>query len=176
MRTLIAKVYCATLAFASLTTAAADLPSMPLFKAICAQEKATGFNWKAGAWTQANFAPDRKLFVQKIDFAANQKRPPLERFMLCRPEESMDLLWTTATQACYVIKQLGQQHLQTDGEMCVESFNGKTLKSIACRKLTFLPNGAFIELPWHMEVDPKPKDDYKDSLILSLGTCTTLPE
>ena len=176
MKTQVITLFCALLVFACLTAAAAEIPSVPLFKSICAREKATGFNWKAGSWVQTNFLPDRKLLVQKIDFAANQKKPVMERFIICRPEESVDFLLSTATQACYLIKQFGQQHLPTDGEMCVESFEGKTLKSIACRKLTFLPNGPFIELPWHMEVDPKPRDDYKDSLVLSVGTCTTLVE
>lgn len=155
---------------------AAELPTVPLFKAICAREKATGFNWKAGAWTQSNFVPDRKLLVQKIDFAANLNKPPMERLLLCSPPESTDLLFSTVTQACYVIRQFGKQQLPSDGEMCVESFEGKKLKSITCRRLTFLPDGPFIELPWHMEVDPAPKDDYKDSLVLSVGTCATLSE
>jgi hypothetical protein len=155
---------------------AEPLPSVPHFKSVCVQEKATGFSWTAGAWKQANFVPDRKLLIQKIDFAANAVRPITERQMLCRAPESTDLALSIVTQACYIVKEFGSPTLPTDGEMCYESFQGRVLKSVTCRRITFLPNGPYIELPWHMEIDPKPKDNYKDSLMLSVGTCTTLAD
>jgi hypothetical protein len=116
------------------------------------------------------------LLVQKIDVNANSMKPFAERFMLCKPDVSHEFFMGSITEACYLVKEFGRETLPTHGEMCYETFQNKTLESISCKKITFLPNGSFIELPWHADIDSKPKNDYKDSLILSIGSCTTLSE
>lgn len=152
------------------------IPELPLFKAVCIRDKATGFNWRSGDWIQTNFAPGKQIFIQKIDIVKNSTKPFNERAIFCKEEEGFQSGEFAGSKGCYVIKEAGRETLPIDGKMCTEFFKNRQLQSISCEKITFHPDGNFIELPWHSDIDQRPKDDYKDSLILSVGKCSKFIE
>lgn len=145
-------------------------------KAICVEEKATGFNWRDGAWVQANFKPGKKILVQRLDLQAYESKPPKERPMLCKEEPSQRFGTITWSTGCYLIKDMGSPTYMFNAEMCTEMFEGKVLATIQCKRFTFHPDGAFIAFPWHVDIDTKPKDGSKDSLVLAVGTCSRLAD
>lgn len=161
------------LATSCLSAGSAELP----FKALCVSEKSTGFNWKSGQWVQANFRPDRKLLVQKLDLPKYMDRPMQERPISCTAEamQASDLFGFS--KGCYLIKDMGSPtNMFFDSEVCTEIVDSDKLRMVQCKKLTFHPDGGYIELPWHSDISLKPKEDYKDSLILSVGTCSRLSD
>ncbi|MBQ0945136.1 hypothetical protein KAK07_17495 [Ideonella sp. 4Y16] len=147
------------------------------FKALCVAEKSTGFNWKSGQWVQANFKAERKLIVQKLDLDKYRTKPAHERPLACSDDAMNSYDSKVLSKGCYLIKEMGSPtFIMFDSEVCIEAQVGDRLQSVQCKKLTFNPDGAFIEYPWHSDISPKPKDDYKDSLIVSVGTCSRLSD
>lgn len=169
MKILTLTILCALHGFAY----AEDITS---FKAICIREKASGFSWKDGEWTQANFKPGNQILVQKLDFQTFASKPIQERPILCQSEPTQEYGNTKISKGCYLIKEVGAPAYIFSAEMCAEIMEGNAIKSIQCRRLSFHPDGPFIEFPWHADIDPKPKDNYKDSLVLHVGKCSRLAE
>lgn len=150
--------------------------SVGSLKTICVREKATGFNWRDGAWVQANFKPGQQILVQRLDLQVYASKPLKERPMLCNDEPSQQFGTITWSKGCYLIKDMGSPTYMFNAEMCTEMFEDKVLATIQCKRFTFHPDGAFIEFPWHVDIDPKPKGGSKDSLVLAVGTCSRLAE
>lgn len=160
---------------ALLAATAVARPLAP-FRSLCIPEKATGFNWESAGWVNANFKPQRKLLIQKVDVKANASKPVGERYLLCEEPTTVPITGGSITKACYAIREHGRPPAGLDGEMCYESFVEGQVKSIDCRRVTFLPDGPYIELPWHMNIERRPADNYKDSLVLAVGTCSVVSE
>jgi hypothetical protein len=157
----------------SLLASAADPP----LKAICTPDKSTGFNWKSGQWVQANFLTDRKLLVEKLDLTKYKNLPRIDSPISCIEAAQQSTGDPEITKACYLIRKLGTPaHVYENAQSCTEYRNRNQLLSIQCPSITFHPDGGYIELPWHADIRPKPPDNYKDSLILSVGTCTRLAQ
>lgn len=77
---------------------------------------------------------------------------------------------------CYLVKR---DHVKKyigiwAAEMCTEYFKDNKLQSIECKNVAFKPDGSFTDVHWHNQLEEKPKDDYKDSLSITVGTCTSL--
>ena len=165
----------ATLLLAVLPSATLAVPrELPVFKALCISEKEAGFNWKAGEWDYAKFKPGRQILIQKLNLAAYASTPAYETPVNCKAEPPKTFLTMTYAKGCYLIKEMGTKTFVALAETCTEVFDESTLKAIKCERLTFLPDGQFIERPMHDDINPKPKDDIKDSLALSVGKCSPL--
>jgi hypothetical protein len=155
---------------------------------LCIEERATGFNWRNKAWTQANYRPDTKFVIRKLD-----------------PETYKDIATRTATGsgvlfckdpmifptpydlpknrkfsgyigACYEIKDMGSEAHAFSRRTCSEYWDEGRITQISCNdhnpQAYFHPDGAYIRYPWHTDID---KDaDKKDSLILSVGSCSKI--
>ena len=77
---------------------------------------------------------------------------------------------------CYNIRRFGSTFYSHESELCVDFSRGrdKELEVIMCENFSFLPNGAFHASSIHSNLTPTPKDGYKDSLSVSVGTCSKL--
>jgi hypothetical protein len=74
------------------------------------------------------------------------------------------------------VKEFGQPTLPMKAEMCVEEFEKTKIKQVDCSGFIFKPDGSFMQSQTTVDLNPSPKDDYKDSLALTVGTCSTLAE
>lgn len=153
-------------------------PGIPLFKALCVAEKETGFNWTNGAWTPANFKADTKIIAEKIDPVLAAEKSKGLRPIMCDEQKEQAFGDFAATTACYYIRELGSKAIPVvaGAEKCTEYSEKKVLQSISCNRMTFTPDGNFIRFPWHMDIDPSPKNGYKDSLVLTVGKCAKIDE
>lgn len=145
-------------------TLSAQQTAPQLFKALCVSDKATGFNWNSGDWVQTNFIPGEKLLIQKI----------VESDPFCKTDVKASMF---GTKGCYRIKVLGSPPSFMDlPETCDEITQKNSLIVIHCRKISFHPDGRFIRLPSNADISNNPKNDDKDSLVLSVGKCSRLVE
>ena len=165
----------ATLLLAVLPSAILAVPrALPVFKALCISEKEVGFNWKEGEWDFAKFKPGKQILIQKLNLAAYASKPAYASPVHCKAEPPETFFTMTYAKGCYLIKDMGDQTVITLAETCSEIFEESTLKVIKCKRLTFLPDGQFIERPMHDDINPKPRNDIKDSLALAVGKCSPL--
>lgn len=157
-------------------------PTLPILKTLCIEEKATGFNWKSGDWVHATFKPSRKWLIQKIKILDNrQNEMDLQKYGNCTKETKVILSETMkGSRSCYSVREFGMASTPLfDNEMCWEYFENNTLKAIYCKNIIFKPDGNFIMNPHGPTaniIESNPKDDYKDSLVLSVGKCSKLEE
>lgn len=151
---------------------AKDFVPLAPFKSLCIEDSATGFNWTAGKWKQTNFKAGDRYVVSKLSVDEIARIAPVS----CASEKIAEPFFSMrSVAACYTIKPFGEEVAQyLDGETCQESYIDDVLVSVKCDRLTFLPNGDFIKLPWHANISRKPKNDYKDSLVLSVGLCSKI--
>lgn len=155
------------------TAAIAQTPTAPApFKSICITDKEVGYNWKAGEWVPASFKSGTKILVQKFDLASYEGKPAYLRPYACKPEPVGGFGDLVVTRGCYLVKDFGTATHMFNAEMCDELTNKGVLESVKCRKITFHPDGRFIQLPWHADISDKPEDDKKDSLVLAVGKCS----
>jgi hypothetical protein len=143
------------------TLSAQQSASRP-FKTLCVSEKETGFNWVSGDWVQTNFKAGEKLLIQKM--TASDPR--------CMADKSKGMF---GTSGCYQIEGSGFLP-QLILENCDEISEKNTLKVVHCRKISFHPDGRFIQFPWHADISNNPPSGAKDSLVLSVGKCSRIIE
>ena len=138
------------------------------FTSICIEDQAVGFNWKDGGWRKTNFKSGDRYIVRKL----SAQEVDAEKPMICTEKQSNGFAGFQQISACYEIKDFGTSAGKVLlGEMCQESYQDERLVSIRCAHMSFLPDGPFIRVPWHRDINPKPSNDYKDSLVVSEGKC-----
>ncbi len=157
----------------------------PLFTSLCVAEKSVGFSWEKGAWNHAKFRADDKYIAQKID-PESPKYAQLQMMdtpYFChgiRPNiiKIGPLLEESAREACYSIKDHGRDPLLMEtAEKCFEKYDKYgALAEVQCKRFRFSPNGLFVALPSDasMDLSKVPKDGYKDSLNIKVGTCSKI--
>ena len=153
----------------------------PLFTTLCIAEKSVGFNWEKGDWVHTRFKADSKYIVQKIDHDSQKysQTNTINTPFFCSgiKPDSMEIgLEESAREACYSIRDHGRDvSLMLSAEKCFEKYNKHgTLTEVQCKKIRFSPNGLFIAMPSDasMDLSKAPKNDYKDSLNIRVGTCS----
>lgn len=169
-------------------------PSTPLFKSICTPTTAVGLSWKEDEWKPSIFDRSKaSLLVEKIDCASYLRRPESEQFNKCGPEVPLSTIRRGGydgesnildgagviifdTVSHYSIKLMGQSIPTNQIETCFERYYGDRIVHITCpdSRIRFLPNGLFIETPSDSSVDVKPTGNYKDSLAITVGKCSSL--
>lgn len=171
-----------------------ERPFTPLFKSICTPSTSIGLSWKQDDWEPSLF--DRRkdsLMVEKVDCASYLRRPESEQFNKCGPEAPLSAIRKGGydgsanilagagviifdTVSHYSIRLMGQSFQANQVETCFERYYGGRLMHITCpdSRIRFLPNGMFIETPSDSSVDVRSVGNYKDSLAITVGKCSSL--
>jgi len=161
------------------------------YTSLCIAEKSTGFNWENNDWKITNYTPS-KYVVKKVDPTKTRYN-----YSCVRTKDITNEIWQSyytltssgqpklLTYGCYTIKRFGQTY-EAGEQDCREDWttypkedeetNPKTrkLESVWCEitDFTFAPNGWFHTGYIHKNV--KAIADYKDSISVSVGKCSTL--
>ena len=160
------------------------------FTSLCIGEKTTGFNWVDNSWKSVNFNPEtQKYIAKKVDPAEltdsqchfSRNSDMYDRYFTLSSNNQPKL----STNGCYSIYRFGGPELHFRFE-CNEIWstyarqdeetNPKTrkLESVSCEitDFRFAPNGWFHTSFVHKNL--KAIADYKDSISVSVGKCSTL--
>jgi hypothetical protein len=169
------------------------------FTLLCEIEDSTGFNWSGGNWHQTDFSGGRKYIIKKQD---DEKSVDAEDYdygkvknMFCaygQEEESEDYS-SVIKDGCYMIKEFGEESHGANSKLCREHWDkdkqgSLKLDMVRCSwgnpRMSFKPNGLIhVYNPGSLEDNPKAyiqdgvtiiPADYKDSMYVSFGRCTTI--
>ena len=150
------------------------------FTSLCVEDAATGFDWRNGEWKAGRYHPKLKYMVQKIPESQYRNPPqsPNVPHVLCEPRVGADLNGYKISFGCYNIRESGEKLFPPNSVMCSEQWIKGELRTISCkeaqRPFFFVPDGNFIAYPWHADISIKPENNYKDSLAISVGRCSTV--
>ena len=144
------------------------------YTALCIEDESVGFNWENRGWTRVNFKP-KKYLVERLE---------MEELISGR---SGNCLWDyndinkerlyNEDYGCYNIREFGYPFNSFKSELCHEAFGGHDYggldnnSRITCDNFNFLPNGAFQTSSIRSIQTPTL---YRDSLSVSVGTCSRL--
>ena len=156
------------------------------YTALCVTEKSTGFNWEDNNWKQYNFTQS-KYVVNKLNPAE------VSEFQCSETKDrNKDIYFSNddefETYGCYSIKRLGYDELvakldcserwstypKQDGEKYPKM---KKLEIVWCslsKDFKFSPNGWFHSNAQVTSSSLESSSEYKDSLVLSVGKCSTI--
>jgi len=168
------------------------------FTLLCEIEDSTGFDWSNGNWHRTNFKAGQKYIIKKQDDEKSVDAKDYDRDkvknQLCswgQEGEYKSGGYAASRDGCYLIKELGEESNQGNFRTCREFWNSYEgswkLDTIHCPvgliipQMTFKPNG-LIHLYKSGSLEANPKGDkesnippdYKDSMYLSFGRCSTL--
>ncbi len=137
------------------------------FTLFCEGEKSTGFNWKRGNWHKASFITEKHI-IKKLN--------PEESSRCTSMDNRSDF-----KDGCYNIRVLGENFNDSKTEKCIEYWwPGESkvnhLARIICSNSGWKikPNGWFHKATLNSSLSDSPEGDYKDSLSLTIGKCSTL--
>ena len=178
------------LAFSLLLAGTNSVAEEEEYKALCIEEKSTGFNWINGGWKQVNFENEKYIVTKLKIYTDKSKNPtgckhiapksinpdPLARIFSGLKGESGE---------CINIRDFGEEYSEVFNRTCEEhqvkddsSRNGYLTIAIDCKafgqNFIFDPDGKFHRTKIHTNLSTDPINDYKDSLVISVGTCTKL--
>jgi len=154
--------------------------SIPSFKSLCIEEQSTGFNWEKGKWVPTRFI-ENKYIIQKINLSSVKRKEDVP-FMCRKVLNEIPVFSNFNAYGCYLVKRIGDDNVTIqNSKTCDEYYdmNTKNLTSIRCEfvdNISFLPDGAFIKIPYILDLTSKPNNGYKDSMSIAVGTCSTLVE
>ena len=144
------------------------------YSAICVEEQATGFNWDNKRWVKANFKGETHI-VSRIPLE-KYKETTDNNFLMCSDKEIKSYGKFDYIYECYSVAKIGTKPTMLDSRTCTEVWENKQLLYVDCSnhssKFHFQPAGNFIKQPWHSDL--RSDEQYKDSLTLSVGKCTTI--
>ena len=154
------------------------------FKQLCVADMSTGFNWKNGNWVPVRFK-EKRYIVSKIDPPKSlnlaSERGEIMAFVECTlPQKDTEELILDNFHhfpACLKIQILGEDrpNFLDCWETHIKDEEEKWSTKISCgNEFAFSPNGHFHSSIFHDNVDSKPKNDYKDSLSISVGKCGSI--
>ena len=155
-------------------------------KQLCVTDQTTGFNWRKGTWVRTRFV-EEKFIVSKVE-------PPSRDDI--SEETTLAYAYCTAKfldqreyihdrikfyNSCLKIQDLGSKTPRYAG--CTEVHirkddSNKWDVTFQCGTKNFYmqPNGHFHKGMIHGQLEPDPKDDYKDSLGIEVGKCASVAE
>lgn len=149
------------------------------YSLLCVDEDATGYNWVNKKWVRTSFKSE-KYVVTRIEPTkySSTAVARTNNLFLCedKSKDDLNLSNMTALYACYSISSLGEKPGPMDARMCSEIWEKGNLTQVHCNEhsgqFSFEPNGNFIRKPWHS--DARSSETKKDSLVLSVGKCSTI--
>jgi len=144
-----------------------------LFTSVCIDAQVTGFDWQKGAWTDGMFFPN-KYTLQKRDPAT----PDCVAALKATP--APDALFGNVATGCYTITDFGNG--PGPALACPEVWDtatdgSETLVNVTCAApgtfewIIFNPTGNFQYARLGGDLGDNPKDDTKDPITVSVGTC-----
>jgi hypothetical protein len=156
----------------------------------CKETANTGYQWRKGAWKDTGFV-ENELMVKKISVAEQGALNGQEKFFTearCGNgwmQDSKDTFYPPNREyamniGCYYLYPFGEAPNMLDIVECYETFEAKakSLQQISCRSERMIfhaaPNGMFQAANVHGDITKKPKNDYKDSIHLSVGKCSVI--
>mgnify|MGYP003654778154 CR=1 FL=1 len=163
-------------------TAIAEDEAIRSFSSLCIEEDSVGFNWEDSDWQQVNFKKDtlivRKLAGQALEDASASGQ--CVEFM--RPKDRIyEDAGLKTLIGCYSTSKIGKvaypkwcEELYTKADGSWELWNIDCTDNQLGELISFRPNGGFIRHHISGNVDPNPKNDYKDSLSISHGKCSII--
>ena len=153
--------------------------SDPVFTSLCIEDESTGFHWKEGKWSRAKFIPE-KFLVEKLDLESIEDTSDSSVPAACvgMPGNSEDGF----RNGCYDIRSFGEERNPYSGQVCRELWSedseGENLLQVICdgriTSMIFEPTGNFHYSKVHWLVSDDPDSDERDSLVLSIGSCSRL--
>lgn len=157
------------LAAAAAVAPPANLPAS--YSLICEGTEAVGFDWRNGEWARTNFREETYVFeVRKENRCFNLEAGDEKTYGGVR-----------FRAVCGNFRALGSQHVAILSNVCHERYSslvGDAPISIECsrgrRYFAASPDGRFQMTTMHASVGDRPKDDYKDSILVTVGRCTMM--
>jgi len=144
------------------------------FETVCIPKKEVGFSWEQGEWVPKTYQPGKPFVIRKIVYENRKYIPPGGSCDLTvLRNTSKNSLGMSSSSGCYSVSTNPMSLLGILDE-CTEMKFGD-ISRIHCSEVTFDPNGLFIHMPTGTFLDTakNPKDDYKDSLVMTTGECRT---
>lgn len=148
------------------------------YSVLCIEEQSTGFNWENMRWVRKNFNGQTLIISRVPSEKYMSEKTKAAEFMLCKDKSGDNSVYEKISliHACYTMVQVGNKPNFLDSQMCVETWEGNSLKRVSCEdhmsKFAFEPAGGFIKQPWHMDV--RSTETSKDSLALGVGKCSPI--
>ena len=155
---------------------------------VCSEKDSVGYRWRNNDWEKGNFELSTYIIHKK-----EHRKITNKNFEYCHTglknkyEEDKDYtaymgfsgdgtVEVKVLKRCFsIIERENKLHeIDPPIEFCKEIRNHKTneLLRISCKSFTFEPNGNFIKRQIHTNL--KSNAEYKDSLYISHGNCTSL--
>lgn len=148
----------------------------PAFTSLCIPDNSVGYSWRNGQWQNAKFKIEERYLAQKLDSVRAKGAILCEKLDTTVYENP--ILQEKLQNACYLVRRHGREASVTfDSEACTETYDSSgSLKSVSCKSFRFAPNGLFVKLPteFSLNLESKPKNDYKDSMTLDIGSCSKI--
>jgi len=156
------------------------------FTSLCIAEKSTGFNWKKGQWVEVTFRPEKYLVVKiplrdwdpnKYKEALLSKEPACLGKYLSYTQSKLKYYGGYRRFGCYNIRTFGSKYSIAGSRLCEESWDWSdetVLEKVRCESTYFKPDGNFTRSSIHDNLASKPENNYKDSLSLSVGSCSVI--
>ena len=151
-------------------------------------DQATGFNWEDGRWVRTQFKGGTYV-VSKVESPNDPVEALRSGKLACGKLAAEETTFRTFNEfadgdhkmygTCLRLHRVG--HKNPEFMKCTELHSKKTgtwVVTFACGEANFYfePNGQFHLGTVHGFVESKPKDDYKDSLVISVGNCAGMGE
>jgi len=145
------------------------------FTSLCIEDKSTGFNWRNGDWHQTNFMPN-KYIVKKVKIDPTPGSDTFQCYEDMKGKKNLSFDGKKIYDyGCFNIRDYGDKFTAFYNQLCAQSYDDdENIKGVDCHMMNFQPNGAFIKSRFQSSLTSHPKNDYKDSLILSVGKCSVL--
>lgn len=157
-------------------------------KIICEEEASTGFHWEDGGYKSTNYKTHNYLFTKQEHRPTVQSDCTDKFEVACNCPASMRYSRETDSHnyddnslpsyltRCYLVKEGSNGRVHS--EECKESYIDGKLHKVSCDRGTysFHPNQLFLRAPTEASKDISmfPKNDYKDSYIISHGSCRVM--
>ena len=147
---------------------------------LCKEKHSSGYNWENGEWIDVNYQLEtyiiKKLHYKDINNNDVCRYGINEKESIEKDVDIESFFDNANVNRCYSIKSFGEEEDYTDFNVCSEHYDKNKLTRIFCRPLLFSEmafniNGLFVRRHWEVDLNKKPKNDYKSSIQTSHGVC-----
>ena len=153
---------------------------LPNFSQLCITDESAGFQWREGEWRFTKFIPE-KFVVTKVPIPKKWSEENSSAYAFCSDfaKERDDFSTETFSlfSSCLSLQDIGDDHISYTP--CYESHRkrgDKVMVQFACYEdnFFFVPNGLFHRGAIPDDPTRNPRNDYKDSLSVSVGKCANI--
>lgn len=146
------------------------------FSVLCIEDHSTGYNWRDGKWTPANYNTDQLLITDVSD-------DPELAGANCIAEDQVVSPWgSVSAKRCFNLAAIGEPRSSSGTSRCTAWYDKDDtdkIDSVSCEgaweDYTFTPNGEFIMSRTYSAPLSLPTDaENRDSLVLAIGKCSVV--